>query len=217
MASLWTLVKQSCVATALLAATTNVIAATNFDGGGSSNWWFDPDNWSKGPYLPPAQLASDGVTIEATDVQINDGSGAWDMTGEGVVYDPANDPFFAAAASNTYPTGSPIAAFIGSDYGPQHIYRLYISRNTTNQNQLTIKSGDLAIASTTIIGRSGSTTAVQNEGRVNQLGGRLRLPNTNLDIGETESNAWGNGAYNYQGGTLEVALEGGTGVRATAR
>ncbi len=109
-------------------------AATSFDGGGNSNWWFDPLNWSREtptppcPCLPPSQDDGTGV-VTASDAQINEGSlPTWDLTGEGVVYDPANDPFFAAAAGFNYPTGSPAAAIVGSDYGPEHIYRFYVSR-----------------------------------------------------------------------------------------
>ena len=194
-------------------------AAISWDAEGNSNWWFDPLNWSRDgsdsslcPCLPPSQGVAD-LFVVATDAQINIGTGPWDVTGEGVVYDPDNDPFFAAAASLNYPTGSPAAAFVGSDYGPQHLHRLYISRDTPNQNLLTIKSGDLVIASTTIIGRSGSMPGMPNEGRVNQVGGRVRLPLVTLDVGQSEVSGPGNGVYDYRGGSLEVSLEGGDGIR----
>ncbi|MEQ8848684.1 PEP-CTERM sorting domain-containing protein [Botrimarina sp.] len=189
-------------------------AAISWDGEAGTNWWFDPQNWSQDAFnlLPPSQ-DNGGGTVRATDAQINDGTGPWDTTGEGVVYDPVNDPNYAAASSLQYPTGSSATAFVGRDYGPEHLYRLYVSRNTTAQNLITIKSGDLVLENTTIIGRSGSTAQNQNEGRINQLGGRVRLPLTNLDIGLSESSGWGNGVYGYYGGTLEAALEGGTGIR----
>lgn len=200
-----------CLAVSLLAPLAN--AAITWDAEAGTNWWFDPQNWSQDAfgYLPPTQ-DSGGFAIQ-TDAQINIGPGAWDTTGEGVVYDPDNDPFFAAAAGNTYATGSPATAFVGRDYGPEHIHRIYISRNTTNSNLLTIKSGDLVIASTTIIGRSGSTAGNLNEGRVDQLGGQVRLPVVSLDIGNSETSGWGNGVYSYQGGTLQVSLEAGPGIR----
>jgi hypothetical protein len=196
---------------------TNAYAAISWDGEGRSNWWFDPQNWSEDEsnggagYLPPSD---EGIFGElAQDAQINNGSGSWDVSGEGVVYDPDNDPFFANAASFPFPTGSPVAGDVGSDYGPEHIYRLYVSRNTTNSNLLTIKSGDLVIASTTIIGRSGSDAANQNLGMVVQTGGRLRLPRESLNIGRREESGWGNGTYEYRGGTLDVASGGGDGIR----
>ena len=190
-------------------------AAINWDGEGVANWWFDPDNWSQDAanqglanLLPPAQDNEDG-TVRFTDAQVNIGT----AVGEGVVYDPDNDPFFAAATGLQYPTGSPLQPLIGTDYGPEHLYRLYVSRNTTAENLITIKSGDLAIASTTIIGRSGSTAVDQNSGRINQTGGTVRLPVVSLDIGNSEASGWGNGTYAYYGGTLEVSLDAGAGIR----
>ena len=212
-------------AAALLAASA-AQAAITWDGGSDTNWWFDPVNWSRDEdcpnvngicYLPPAQDA--GGSPVNIDAQINSG---WNLTtsdgqgdgqpgdGEGVVYDPANDPNFAAAASFRYPTGSSLLtnSVLMRDYGPETLYRFYMSRNTTNTNLLTIKSGDLAIESLTQIGRSGSTAAEQNLGRVNQLGGIVRLPLTSLDIGQRESSGWGNGTWDYRGGSLEVSEEG---------
>ncbi len=207
------------VASAVLLGANELHAAIAYDGDGGTNWWFDPLNWSREtpappcPCLPPSQDDGTGV-VTASDAQINGGSlPTWDLTGEGVVYDPANDPFFAAAAGFNYPTGSPAAAIVGSDYGPEHIYRLYIARNVGTENLLTIKSGDLVISSTTVIGRSGSTTADPNEGRINQLGGRLRLPLTSMDIGLSETSGWGNGVYDYRAGIAEFSLEGGDGLR----
>ena len=198
-----------------------VLAAISWDGGGSSNWWFDPVNWSHegsigGPWLPPGQPASaTDPTPTASDAQINVGTGAWDVTDEGVVYDPDNDPFFAAASSLTYPTGSSAMPFVGTDYGPEHLYRVYIGRNVTTglTNKLTIKSGDLVIASTFVVGRSGSTIGNENLGIIVQTGGRLRSPISPMDIGQAETSGWGNGAYDYRGGTLEIDIEGNNGIR----
>jgi hypothetical protein len=193
-------------------------AAISWDGGGNSNWWFDPANWSQDAfgYIPPSQ--DQGGTLIPIDAQINGGTGAWDVTGEGVVYDPVNDPFFSSAAGRAYATGSLLSTLPGymRDYGPQTIYRFYVSRNTTNSNLVTIKSGDLAIESTTIIGRSGSSATGQNLGRVNQLGGTVRLPLTALDMGNSEASGWGNGTWDYRGGILEVSMDGGNGLRLAA-
>ncbi|HEX6963154.1 MAG TPA: hypothetical protein VF175_14910 [Lacipirellula sp.] len=203
----------------LLATSATAQAAISWDGGGSSMWWFDPANWSRqtdpgGPFLPPSQ----GQPVFATDAQINGVGGAPQTMGAEVVYDPANDPFFDAADDLAYPTGSVLTTSpsVMRDYGPQTIYRLYISRNTTNANVLRILSGDLAIESTTIIGRSGSTAEAQNLGMVIQEGGSLRLPLENLDLGNRETSGWGNGTYDYHGGILEVALEGDVGIRLSA-
>ncbi len=193
-------------------------AAISWDNSANTNWWFDVQNWSQtaNNLMPPVQLTA-GLPVR-TDAQINNG---WNNTGEGVVYDPANDPNFAAASALNYTTdiASEVAAILDPEgvpygnYGPQHIYRLYMSRNVTSKNILTIKSGDLIIDNTTIIGRSGSTTAAANEGRIVQTGGRLRFPTNNLEIGHAEGSGWGNGVYEYRGGKLEVSLTGGIGIR----
>jgi len=195
-----------------------VQAAISWDGQAGTQWWFDPVNWNANSnannVLPPIDPISSG------DAQINIGTaGAWNVTGEGVVYDPAIDPFFDDADEISFPTGSSLTTTAGvmRDYGPETIYRLYISRNTTNTNLLTIKSGDLVIESTTIIGRSGSTLAAQNQGTIIQTGGSLRLPTATLDLGQREASGWGNGTYDYRGGVLEVQQAGGTqGIRLSA-
>ncbi|BBO35810.1 dockerin type I domain-containing protein [Lacipirellula parvula] len=193
-------------------------AAITWDGQANTQWWFDPVNWNANSnannVLPPIDPIASG------DTQINIGTtGAWNLTGEGVVYDPANDPFFTSASSVTFPTGSPLVSTPGvmRDYGPETIYRLYITRNQTNTNILTIKSGDLVIESTTIIGRSGSTAEAANLGKIVQTGGSLRLPTATLDLGQRETSGWGNGTYDYRGGVLEVQQAGGTqGIRLSA-
>jgi hypothetical protein len=195
-----------------------VQAAISWDGQAGTQWWFDPVNWNANSnannVLPPIDPISSG------DAQINIGTGgAWNVTGEGVVYDPANDDFFDDADSISFPTGSTLTMTAGvmRDYGPETIYRLYISRNTTNTNLLTIKSGDLVIESTTIVGRSGSTAASQNLGKIVQTGGSLRIPKVTLDIGQRETSGWGNGVYDYRGGILEVQqAEGTQGIRLSA-
>jgi hypothetical protein len=200
---------------AFLLAPPDAHSAISWDAGGGTHWWFDPVNWNvasnSNAVLPPS---GDALGTSPTDAQINIGTGAWDQ-GEGVVYDPDNDPFFPVASSLPYPTGSPVQPFVGSDYGPQHIFRLYIGRSVTDgrTNILTIKSGDLVIASTAIVGRSGSTFGNENLGVVVQEGGRLRLPIVSLDIAQAETSGWGNGTYDYRGGTLEVDLQGVNGIR----
>ena len=190
-------------------------ASISWDGEGNSNWWFDPLNWSGAAgdnYLPPNNAS--GVL---TDAQINMGdTGAWNVTGEGVVYDPDNDPFFAAASGYSYPAdSSPITTYVGTNYGPEHLYRMYVGRNVTDgsTNLLTIKSGDLAIANTFILGRSGSTAGNENLGIIVQEGGRIRSPLSPIDIGQGETSGWGNGTYDYRGGIAEFDLEGSNGIR----
>ena len=59
-------------------------------------------------YIPPSQDMAG--TLIPIDAQVNGGTGTWDVTGEGVVYDPANDPFFSSAAGRAYATGSPLSS-----------------------------------------------------------------------------------------------------------
>ena len=171
--------------------------AISWDAQGNSQWWFDPVNWSN-DVLPP-----DNGTGSATDAQINIGTGAWDL-GEGVVYDPANDPFFAATGSITFPPG----------YGAQLIDNLYISRTTTLANLLTIK-GDLEFRDGVGIGRSSGVDGVSVLGRVNQVGGIVSIPNDEFDIGapDTSNAGIGDGIYDYRGGTLDIGNIGGVGLR----
>ena len=75
-------------------------AADEWDASAGTHWWFNPANWSK-DVLPPANDTLNPPT--STDTQINLGTGAWDQ-GFGVLYDPANDPGFAAAGGMTFPT-----------------------------------------------------------------------------------------------------------------
>jgi hypothetical protein len=172
-----------------------------WDGEAGTPWWFNPVNWNVNSNVNNLLPPNGGGAFDA---QINSGSGAWNQ-GEGVVYDPANDPHFAAAGSLSYPP----------DRGPQIIDQLYISRNTPNTNLLTIK-GDLTSMANVIVGRSGSTLEAQNLGRVNQLGGTVRINSNVLDLGNREASGWGNGIYDYRGGVLEVSLNNGNGIRLSA-
>ena len=178
-------------------------AAITWDAGGGTRWWFDEANWSNN-LLPPTGAADPATS---TDTQINIGTGPWDL-GEGVVYDPANDPNFAGASSLPFASG----------FGPQIISNLYISRAAGSFNMLTIK-GDLELRANMIVGRSSGTRNVGTTARVVQKGGKVTINNNVLDIAQTDTgtnppaNGYGNGIYEYQGGTLEVGIPLGTGMR----
>jgi hypothetical protein len=213
------------VATALLGNASPGRAANTWDATAGTNWWFDPTNWSRdsandiangGPFLPPGQLDGSNVLV-ATDTQINSG---WNTAGEGVVFDPTADPNFASALTRPFPAGFGVTQPAGT---PQHVIReLYISRNTTNANLLTIKSGILSSSANVIIGRSTNVVGAIAEGKVVQTGGVFRVNNNSLDLSNREinstttNNTWGNGTYDYRGGTLEVSLIGGSGLRLAA-
>jgi hypothetical protein len=186
--------------------------------GSGTQWWFDPLNWSaqNSASTPPYHLPPTNDGSAVTDTQINVGSVAL-PGGEGVVYDPTNDPNFAAAQGLTYPAG----------YGPQSINQLYISRsgfNTTTQtatpsdpsNLLTIK-GDLTVQGQMIVGRSSGTRGVATNATVIQKSGMLQVTLSSLDLAQTDTGngglGYGNGTFDYRGGTLEVSQAGGAGLR----
>ena len=178
-------------------------AENHWDHENNTNWWFDPVNWSasfNGLPALPAMSDSGGFTEAVI-------SNGWDLAGEGVVYDPLQDPHFAAAATLAFPSGSGLRSYLLGDFQREHLWRLEISRSAASDNRLTVKSGDLLIASTTIVGRSGSAQSV-SEGRLVQTGGRIRVPIASLDLGysDGDGDGWGNGVYEYHGGTLEVSL-----------
>jgi hypothetical protein len=179
----------------------SVHAAISFDAGGNSQWWFDPVNWSSptNAFLPPS---NDGIST--TDAQINLGTGAWDQ-GDGVVYDPSpNDPFFTAAGSIMFPSG----------FGRQIINHLYMSRNTINFNKLTIK-GDLTFQERVHVGRSSGVRGQGTNALIIQESGNVEMTLRELDLGQVDTSnpGYGNGVYDYRGGTLKVSTSGGQGLR----
>jgi hypothetical protein len=192
-----TRVIQLSLAALFLAGSMNAVhAATTFDAGGGTHWWFNPLNWSV-DRIPPNNAAG----TASTDVQINLGTMFTGNMGEGVVYDPVNDPGFAAAQppTTTYPVG----------FGPQSIAQLYISRAAPTPNLLTIK-GDLAVT-TSIVGRSSGAIGLTTEGRVNQLAGVFDSVG-NVDLGQSDTSQLGNGngIWDLRGGTFIANRQGGT-------
>jgi hypothetical protein len=187
--------------------------------GSGTKWWFDPANWSAespatmamaSPYYLPPNNSSGAIT----DTQINVGTASLDG-GEGVVYDPANDPNFPLIAA--HPTDYPFPP----DFNAQLLRELYISRAQTNipqvPNLLTIK-GNLEMNSSVIVGRSSAEANKPGDGRINQLSGIVKMNFNSLDIAGTDTSAtavtsYGNGIYDYRGGKLEVSLQGGAGIR----
>jgi hypothetical protein len=185
-------------------------AAIPWDGEAGTQWWFDPVNWNRdmntNTTLPPGN-----ATSGATDTQINNGTLNL-LGGEGVVYDPALDPNFPPAASITFPAG----------YDAQTINQLYISRDgqsgvaqPTPSNLLTIKSGSLTANGQVVVARSSGIRDVATFAQVTQKGGTFSVPNSSLDIAQTDTShpGYGNATYDYQGGTLNVSATGGNGLR----
>jgi hypothetical protein len=191
--------------------------------GSATQWWFDPANWSDetpasmaaaAPYYLPPNNSSGAVT----DTQINVGTATL-PGGEGVVYDPSNDPNFANIGAN--PGNYPFPA----GFGPQVIQNISLGRaqlvagpGATNvpapqaPNVLTVK-GNLDFTLEVILGRSSTEAGKPGDGRINQLSGTVKVNSANLDIASTDTSTnsgqvttYGNGVYDYRGGTLEVQL-----------
>jgi hypothetical protein len=177
-------------------------AAISWDAEANTRWWFNPTNWSNNTLPPSNGAAPPG----STDTQINLGTGAWDL-GEGVVYDPTNDPFFAAASGQAFPSG----------FGPQIINHLYMSRNTTNTNKLTIK-GDLTFQERVHVGRSSGVRGQATNATIVQESGFVQMTLRELDLAQVDTSnpGFGNGTYDYRSGTLEVSQQGGSGMRLSS-
>ncbi|MBX3433366.1 MAG: hypothetical protein KF847_08600 [Pirellulales bacterium] len=188
-------------------------AAISFDASAGTGWWFDPANWgthgvgAAPPYrVPPT---SDGTTV--TDTNLNNG---WDFAGEGVVYDPDNDPFYLSLTDDDY-LGFP------EGFDRDTIWRLYVTTGAASaNNKLTIKSGSLEVVSGAsagyvLLGRGGTNPGLK--GVIVQTGGSFRVDNDNMDVGTHQTNP-GNGEYHYYGGTLEVGLNAAAarGIRLSA-
>jgi hypothetical protein len=181
----------------------SVSASILWDGEGGSQWWFDPINWNAdnnvNTVLPPSGTAGGSP---ATDTQINVGAGDGNQ-GEGVVFDPANDPNFAAAADLNFP----------ANFGPQLINGLFLSRGTTETTLLTIK-GNLTFRDPVHVGSASGVRGQATNATIVQDSGLVRLPLDDLYLATTNTSTVGrgNGTYIYRGGTLEVAQDGGTGI-----
>jgi hypothetical protein len=181
-------------------------ASILWDGEAGSQWWFDPVNWNAASnvntVLPPSNTATGSTS---TDTQINLGTGEWNK-GEGVVFDPANDPNFAAAESIIFPSG----------FGPQVINGLFMSRGTTESTMLTIK-GDLTFRDPVHVGSGSGMRGEATNATITQDSGLVRVPLDDLVLATVTTTSpalvgRGNGTYIYRGGSLEVAQDGGNGI-----
>jgi hypothetical protein len=180
-----------------------------WDGEGGSQWWFDPENWdvaaiNTNNVLPPS---GNSMGFTATDTQINIGTGAWDQ-GDGVVYDPVNDPFFEAAAPPDPSLPFP------STFGPQTINHLYMSQNTPNTNKLTIR-GDITFKERIQVGRSSGTRGVGTQAIIIQESGNVLQTVRELDLGQVDTlnPGYGSGIWDYRGGSMNIGTSGGSGLR----
>jgi hypothetical protein len=156
------------------------------------------------------QFANVNMAPTAIDTQINVGTSSL-PGGEGVVFDPANDPGYASAVATT--------GYFPTDFGPQTFGSLstlvtgtfYLSRGNSNFNLLTIKGNLMTKSVSSVgptIGRSSGTAGVATNARVNQLSGSVIVSDQSLILGSSDtSNAgYGNGTWDYRGGTLEAGF-----------
>lgn len=186
------------------------LGAIVWDGEAGTQWWYDPVNWNRDSNnnitLPPGNS-----TTGVTDTQIN--AGTTNLPGgEGVVYDPINDPNLPIPGTVTFPT----------NFGDgKTIQQLYLSREgqsgvavPTPSNLLTIK-GDLTATGQVVIGRSSGIRDVATFAQITQKGGVFNVTLSSLDIAQTDTshNGMGSGTYDYQKGTLNVSRDGGNGLR----
>jgi hypothetical protein len=212
------------VTIALLAMAPMAFAAIPWDGGGGDGNWFNPANWNRNMNdnntLPPGGDATGMAAV--TDTEISFPGTASLNGGLGVIYDTdlpgdtgPDNPFFPVAASvNDPPSG----------FGYQQIAQLYISRSQNPStglvpdNTLTLR-GDLQSGGPVIVGRSSGVAGQTTNGKIIQESGLFNIPLSNLDLGNAEASPRpgnGNGTYDYRGGKLDVAAEGGSGIRLAA-
>jgi hypothetical protein len=203
----------------ILAASPAALAAIPWDGGGNDGNWFNPANWNRNE--------NDNNTLPAgspgvTDTEISSGTATLNG-GLGIIYDTdlpgdtgPDNPFFPVPDSvNDPPEG----------LGYQQIAQLYISRSANPpaasvvpDNTLTLR-GDLESGGPVIVGRSSGVAGTATNGKIIQQSGLFKIPLSNMDLGNAEAApraGFANGTYDYQGGRLEVSLDGGSGLRLAA-
>jgi hypothetical protein len=204
---------------ALLMTSPAAFAAIPWDGEGNDGNWFNPANWNRNDNdnntLPPG-------TASVTDTEISFGTATLN-NGLGIIYDTdlpgdtgPDNPFFPVPDSVNDPPGG---------FGYQQIAQLYISRSANPpatsvvpDNTLTLR-GDLESGGPVIVGRSSGIAGTPTNGKIIQQSGLFKIPLSNMDLGNAEGSprtGFGNGVYDYQGGKLEVSLDGGTGLRLAA-
>jgi hypothetical protein len=182
-----------------IASASPASASILWDGEAGTQWWFAPQNWNAASNVNTVLPPSNNVAgTSSTDTQINLGTGAWNM-GEGVVFDPANDPNFAAAAAITFPAG----------FGRQIINGLFMSRGTTESTLLTIR-GDLTFRDPVHVGSASGVRGSATNAAIVQESGLVNIPLDDLILAtiNLSSTGRGNGTYDYRGGTLQVGQDG---------
>ncbi|HEY2828232.1 MAG TPA: PEP-CTERM sorting domain-containing protein [Pirellulales bacterium] len=183
------------VGSVVLATTASqVSAATIWDGGGGTNWWYDPVNWNAN--------SNDNVTLPNMGLQVNnatelDGTAAGAIS---VVFDPTNDPNFAT-----------------HNFDPYVLYDMYLGNTAApNSSTLTINSGTLQVSNVPALAGHGnlfiSRSVVNQTNTVIQNGGTLQITDATQGRMSLANAAGATGIYEYHGGVFEAGL--GTGEAA---
>ena len=175
-------------ACAALLASGSARAATIWDAETGFSWWFNSMNWNAN--------SNDNTTMPNTGTQaamateINNG---WDFLGEGVVYDPVNDPNF---------TGT------GTRVDPYSLATFYLGNQGTSNNKFTLKSGTVDVNT----GSNGANIIARNTVGMTsifvQTGGMYKNT-SNAGVGgslQLAATTNATGIYEYHGGSMEVCL-----------
>ena len=221
------LVVTALVSAALLAFTAAPAhAGNNWDASSNTQWWFDPQNWATNVLPPTNGTAPPGQGSTDTDIVISTDTLPG---GEGIVFDPfaagVPNATTAFALQSTLPTGfgPQYSGADASTYTGYNIAQLYLGRAqgtapniSQPRNAMVTLKGDLNAAGNVIIGRSSGTRDVPVNASLVQKTGLFTTSGT-LDIAQTDPPGstgfagYGNGTYDYQGGSLNVT--GSTGTR----
>lgn len=183
-------------------------AGTSYNSTTDSSW-FNGANWS----ADPAAAADDDIYL---------GQGFATLAPEGVVFDPANDPFFQSNQSFTWGATTDTAQNFATINSGQ-LYLAGGSGSTTSAaGKLTVKSGTLTVKGTTglIIGRlqSGNTDPNEQAALV-VTGGTVTLTAGSIDMSSSNSSATPvspsqNNTLDYtNGGTINATAKNGSGLR----
>ena len=182
----------------LLSSTPALLADTNWIGPDGGSWFQDasPNDWS----------LTGGLVNPGGNPAIGNGAGVIDTSagGNGVIYDPVNDPLNPNPSVTNY-----------------SYTQLYIDHGTSTVTQqsskLTLKSGTLTISGNTIVGRygndniSGSGPAVAPTGYLVINGGALVSQSSDLDVANnggtvTAGDVNANGVLIFDSGSLTAKV-----------
>jgi hypothetical protein len=184
-------------------------AGTSYNSTTDSSW-FNGANWAN----DPATAADDDIYL---------GQGFTSLTPDGVVFDPATDPFYQSNQSFTWGTTTDTAQNFATINSGQ-IYLAGGSGSTTTSalGKLTVKSGTLTVKGTTglIIGRlQSSNTDPSEQAALVVSGGTVTLTAGSIDMSSSNSSATAmspsqNNTLDYTNtGTINATGKNGSGLR----